>query len=340
MTRCGFSSTAQLLALLAFASAPVYAQKAQARTEGAMVAVAATFPAKPVRLVTTSAPGGGADIVARALGQKLFELWGHPLVIDNRGGAGGVVGTELVSKATADGYTLLLGTNGGLVINPLLSTKLPYDPLRDFAPISLVVGNPQILVVNNSIAAGSVKELIVMLKARPGTLNYASVGRGSTTHLSMELFKSMTGTEMLHVPYKGAGPAGNELLAGQVHLMFSNMPIVLPHVRAGRLRGLAVSSANRVLAAPDIPTVAESGVTGFESVSWSGLFAPARTPGQLIIALNKQVVSILSDPVMAKRLGSLGAEPRPGTPEEATTYMREESQRWRKVIHGAGLRVD
>jgi tripartite-type tricarboxylate transporter receptor subunit TctC len=339
MTIFDFASPALLLTLLALAVVPVHAQKA-ARPSERVALVTEKYPARPVRLVTTSAPGGGADIVARAIGQKLFELWGHPLVIDNRGDAGGVVGTEIVSKAAADGYTLLLGTNGGLVINPLLSTKLPYDPMRDFAPISLVVGNPQILVVNNGVAAESVRELIVILKARPGTLNYASVGRGSTTHLSMELFKSMTGTEMLHVPYKGAGPAGNELLAGQVQLMFSNMPIVLPHVRAGRLRGLAVSSANRVLAAPEFPTVAESGVTGFESVSWSGLFAPARTPGPLIMGLNKQVVGILSDPAMVKRLGSLGAEPRPGTPDEARTYMRQESERWQKVIRSAGLRID
>ena len=307
---------------------------------GSVAAATGDYPVRPVRLVTTFAPGGGADVVGRAIGQKLLEVWGHPLVIDNRGGAGGVVGTEIVAGAPADGYTLLLGTSGGLVINPLLSSRLPYDPFRDFAPVTLLVVNPQLLVAVRALPVGSVKDLLALLKAQPGSYNYASVGQGSTTHLSMELFKSLTGTELVHVPYKGAGPALNELLAGQVHVMFSNMPAVLPHVRGGRLRGLAVSAARRSRAAQEIPTVAESGVPGFESVSWFGMFAPAKTPPGIIAKLNAQVVAILDDPILSERLGNQGAEPRGSTPDELQRYMRQETSRWGTVIRAAGLQHD
>ena len=309
-----------------------------AATLACTLAGAASYPVKPVRLVTTFAPGGCGDIVARAIGQKLQESWGHALVIDTRPGAGGVVGSEIVARSAPDGYTLLFGSNGGLILNTLINPRLPYDAFRDFAPITLVVINPQILVVAPGVPASSVKELVALLKARPGALNYASVGLGSTTHLGMELFKSMTGTDAVHVAYKGSGPALNDLFAGQVQLMFSNMPGVLPHVKARRLKGIAVSSARRTAASPDIPTIAESGVAdGFESVSWFGLFAPARLPREIIATLNSQVVGALADATVAQRLIAGGAEPSPSSPEELRVHMRRELERWKGVVRNAKL---
>lgn len=301
---------------------------------------AAAYPGKPVRLIVTFPPGGGADMIARAVGQKLFESWGQQVVVDNRGGAGGIIGTEIAARAVPDGYTLLIGASSGLVINPLLRTKLPYDPVRDFMPVSLLIINPTLLVVNSSVPASSVKELIALARAKPGQLNYASVGQGSPIHLAMELFKSMTGTNFVHVPYKGAGPAVTDLLAGQVQLMFNSMPSVLPHVKTGRLRGLAVGSAQRFRAVPDIPTVAEAGVPGFEAMTWFGMFAPAGTPKYIINKLNTQIVRILADPEMAHYLVIQGSEARSSTPEELAKYMRVESERAKKAIKSAAIKIE
>jgi len=300
---------------------------------------AAAFPVKPVRLVTTFAPGGGADIVARAIGVRLQESWGHPLVIDNRAGAGGIVGTEIVARAAPDGYTLLMGSAAGLFLNGLLNVRLPYDAFRDLAPISLLVVNPQLLTATGSIQVSSVKELIAHLKARPGAVNYASVGQGSTSHLGMELFKSMTGTHAVHIAYKGSAPALNALIAGEVQVMFSNMPGVLPHARAGRVRALGVGSTRRATAAPDIPTVAESGVPGFENVAWFGLFAPARVPKDVVAQLNAAVVNALSDPAVVQRLIAGGAEPAGGTPEALRAFMGQEFERWKGVVQAAKLQA-
>ena len=301
---------------------------------------AAAYPGKPVRLIVTFPPGGGADMIARAVGQKLFESWGQQVVVDNRGGAGGIIGTEIAARSAPDGYTLLIGASSGLVINPLLRTNLPYDPVRDFMPVSLLIVNPTLLVVNSSVPANSVKELIALAKAKPGQLNYASVGQGSPIHLAMELFKSMTGTNFVHVPYKGAGPAVTDLLAGQVQLMFNSMPSVLPHVKTGRLRGLAVGSAQRFRTVPDIPTVAEAGVPGFEAMTWFGMFAPAGTPKYIINKLNTQIVRILADPEMAHYLVIQGSEARSSTPEELAKYMRVESERAKKAIKSAAIRIE
>ena len=303
-------------------------------------AQAQSYPTRPIRWIVTYPPGGPTDVVARAIGAKLTAAWGQQIVIDNRPGAGGVIGTELAAKAVPDGYTLLFGTSAGLTINPALSNKLPYDAMKDFAPVSLLVLNPQLLVVHTSVAANSVKELIALLKARPGQFNYASVGQGSPNHLGMELFKALTGTEMVHVPYKGTGPALTDLLGGQIQLMFNSMPSVLPLVASGKLKALAVGSAQRSRAVPDIPTVAEAGVPGFENVTWYGMFAPAKTPHDIIIKLNKQVVTILAEPEMAQRLAVQGAEPRSSTPEELSKFMRVESARWQKVIKTANIRLE
>jgi tripartite-type tricarboxylate transporter receptor subunit TctC len=303
-------------------------------------ALAQVYPSKPIRWIVTYPPGGPTDVVARAVGARLTAAWGQQVVIDNRAGAGGVIGSELAAKSAPDGYTLLFGTSAGLSINPVLSSKLPYDPVRDFAPVSLLVINPQILVANNALPVNSVRDLIALAKAKPGQLNYASVGQGSPNQLGMELLKSLTGVDLLHVPYKGTGPAITDLLAGQVQVMFNSMPSVLPLVTSGKLKGLAVGSAQRSPAAPDIPTVAEAGVPGFEYVTWYGMFAPAQTPKNIVTRLNAEVVKILAEPEMAQRLASQGAEPRSSTPDELLKFMRDESGRWKKVIRSAGIKTD
>lgn len=304
------------------------------------VAAAQSYPNRPIRWIVTYPPGGPTDAVARTVGAELTKAWGQQIVIDNRAGAGGVIGTDLAAKAAPDGYTLLFGTSAGLTINPALSSKLPYNALKDFAPVSLLVLNPQILVLNNGVPAASVKEVVAYAKANPGKLNYASVGQGSPNHLGMELLKALAGIDMVHVPYKGTGPAITDLLAGQVQLMFNSMPSVLPLVRSGKLKGIAVGSAQRSPAAPDIPTVAEAGVPGFENVTWYGMFAPAKTPHDIVVKLNRQVVAILADPQMAQRLAAQGAEPRSSSPEELVKFMQVESARWKKVIKTAGIAVE
>jgi len=303
-------------------------------------AVAQSYPTKPIRWIVTYPPGGPTDVVARAIGAKLTEAWGQQIIIDNRAGAGGMIGTELGARAAPDGYTLLFGTSAGMTINPALQSKLPYDPVKDFAPVSLLVINPQLLVLNPTVPANSVKELVALAKAKPGQLNYASVGQGSPNHLGMELLKALTGTNIVHVPYKGTGPAITDLLGGQVQLMFNSMPTVLPLVRSGKLRALAVGSTQRISAIADIPTVAESGVPGFENVTWYGMFAPAKTPREIVNKLNAQVVRILAEPDMAQRLSSQGAEPRSSTPDELAKFMRVEFGRWAKVIKSAGVKVE
>ena len=303
-------------------------------------AVAQSYPTKPIRWIVTYPPGGPTDVVARAIGAKLTEAWGQQIIIDNRAGAGGMIGTELGARAAPDGYTLLFGTSAGMTINPALQSKLPYDPVKDFAPVSLLVINPQLLVLNPTVPANSVKELVALAKAKPGQLNYASVGQGSPNHLGMELLKALTGTNIVHVPYKGTGPAITDLLGGQVQLMFNSMPTVLPLVRSGKLRALAVGSTQRISAIADIPTVAESGVPGFENVTWYGMFAPAKTPREIVNKLNAQVVRILAEPDMAQRLSSQGAEPRSSSPEDLAKFMRVEFERWAKVIKSAGVKVE
>jgi len=306
----------------------------------AQSAVAQSYPTKPIRWIVTYPPGGPTDVVARAIGAKLTEAWGQQIIIDNRAGAGGMIGTELGARAAPDGYTLLFGTSAGMTINPALQSKLPYDPVKDFAPVSLLVINPQLLVLNPTVPANSVKELVALAKAKPGQLNYASVGQGSPNHLGMELLKALTGTNIVHVPYKGTGPAITDLLGGQVQLMFNSMPTVLPLVRSGKLRALAVGSTQRISAIADIPTVAESGVPGFENVTWYGMFAPAKTPREIVNKLHAQVVRILAEPDMAQRLSSQGAEPRSSTPDELAKFMRVEFERWAKVIKSAGVKVE
>lgn len=298
------------------------------------------YPTRPVRFIVTYVPGGGTDIVARMVGQKLTEAWGQQVIVDNRGGGGGVVGTQIAAKAAPDGYTLLFGTTGGLVINPLMNSKLPYDLVKDFAPISLLTINPHLLALNSAVQATSVKELIALAKAAPGRLNYASVGEGSPSHLAMELFRSMTGTDMVHVPYKGAGLGVIDLVGGQVQLTFNPIPPLLPHVKSGKLRALAVSSAQRSPAVPTVPSVAEAGVPGYEYVLWYAVFAPAKVPQTIVSNINARVVSILAQPEIRQRLIAQGADPRSSTPEDLARFLKEDTERLRKIIKIAGVKVE
>ena len=304
------------------------------------LAMAQPYPAKPVRLIVHFPPGGPTDMVARVVAQKMTEAWGQQYVIDNRPSAGGIIGVELVARAVPDGYTLLFGTGGSMAITPAIGKPLPYDVNRDFAPVGLVVINPQILVFHPSFAPNNIKELITYAKANPGKINYASVGPGSPNHLGIELLKSLAGINLVHIPYKGSSPAMTDLLGGQVSMLFNSMPTVIPHVKSGRLKGIAVGSAKRSAAMPDIPTVAESGVLGFDYVTWYAMFGPAALPKPIIAKLNAEIVKMLADKELAQRLAVQGAEPSPGTPEQLGRYMREEQERWRKVIKSANLKLD
>jgi tripartite-type tricarboxylate transporter receptor subunit TctC len=306
----------------------------------APVVCAQVFPVKPVRLIVTYPAGGPADIAARALAQKLAEAWGQQVVVDNRAGAGGIIGTELVAKAAPDGYTLLHGTAAGLVINPLLRNKLPYDTLRDFAPVSMVVIVPQLLVTHPGVPASTLKELIALAKSQPGRLNYASVGVGSPNHLGMELLKSMAGIDMVHVPYKGAAPAMADLMAGQVQLAFNGMASVVPQVAIGKLKAIAIGSAARSAAAPEVPTVAEAGLPGFEYTAWNGNFAPAATPRALVAAISSDIRKALAAPDLVQRLSSLGSEPGGSTPAQFAAFIREDHVRWSRVVKSIGLKPE
>jgi len=305
----------------------------------APLATAADYPIRPIRILVTYPPGGSTDVVARMLAQPMSEYFGQQVVIDNRGGAGGIIATDLVAHAAPDGYTLLLGTSAGLSINPLIQKKLPYNVERDFAPVSLVVVNPQVLFAFPGLAASSIGDLLKLARAKPGLINYASPGVGSPNHMGMELLKTLAGIDLVHVPYKGGGPASTELIAGQVQLMFNSMPAMMPHVTAGRLKALAIGSATRSPAAKDIPTVAESGVPGFEYTTWYGLFAPAKTPRAIVTRLNDAVGRALGKPELDKQLRTQGAEPRPSTPDELAKFMRVEHTRWERVVKTTGIQI-
>ena len=300
----------------------------------------ANYPAKPVRLVVPFPAGGTTDILARAVAQKLSEAWGQQVIVDNRPGAGGNIGSDLVAKSTPDGYTLLMGTVGTHAINPSLYKNMPYDHVKDFAPVILVAGVPNVLVVNPSLPVHSVSELIAYAKANPGKLNFASSGNGTSIHLSGELFKVMTGVEMTHVPYKGSAPALTDLIGGQVQLMFDNLPSSLPFIRAGKLRALAVTSGARAAALPDLPTLAESGLPGFEASSWFGVLAPAGTPRDIVAKLNGAIASWLASPAAKEKLLAQGAIAAGGTPDDFARHIGAETSKWAKVVKASGAHID
>lgn len=312
-------------------------QLAQAQAQAS--ASASAWPTKPIRLVVPYPPGGPTDVLLRIVAGQLAERLGQPVVIDNKPGASGMVGADQVAKAPADGYTLL-GNASIHVINPSLYAKPPYDAIKDFAPISLVAEVPLVLVVSPALGAGTVKDVIALAKAKPGGLAFASSGNAAAPHLAGEAFKHAAGVELLHVPYKGSGPALTDLMGGQVQLMFDSMPSSMPFIQAGKLRALAVTTTRRSTALPQVPTLAEAGLPGFDISTWYGLWAPAGTPREVVARLGSEVAAIVRQPAIRDRLLALGAEPVGNTPEEFAAFNRSELAKWARIVKQSGAKVD
>lgn len=310
------------------------------------VAHAQAFPTKQVTIVVPFPPGGTTDILARLVGAELTKAWKQPVIVENRPGAGGNIGAAFVAKAPADGHTMLMGTVGTHAINPALYTNMPYDHVKDFTPISLVAGVPNVLAVNADFAEknkiNDVKDLIGHLKANPGKVNFASSGTGTSIHLSGELFKTETKTDMVHVPYKGSAPAVADLLGGQTQIMFDNLPSSISHIKSGKLKAIAVTTTKPAPALPNVPTVAQSGgdLADFEASSWFGLFVPSGTPAPIVATLQKEVTRIVNDPEVNKRIIEQGAEPVGNTSEEFAKYIRAETKKWAEVVKASGARAD
>ncbi len=300
----------------------------------------AQYPSKAIKLIVPSSPGSGPDIMARAIGQKLNEAWGQPVVIENRPGAGGSIGSEAAAKSPPDGYTLIMGNAGSHSVNPSLYKKLAYDPVKDFAPVALVSSAPNILIVHPSLPVKSVKELIALAKAHPGDLSFGSGGNGSTAHLSGELFKTLAGINIVHVPYKGAPAAVLGVITGEVSLAILNLPPALPHVKSGKLKALGVTTARRSPAVPDLPTIAEAGLRGYEATAWYGVLAPAGTPRAIILKLNGEIVKSLRGAEMKRRIESDGGEIIGSTPEEFAAVLKTDIAKWAGIVKSSGARVD
>ncbi len=313
---------------------------ALASLAGAGPALAQGYPNKLVRLMVPFAPGGTGDVLGRLLAARLSEGLGQPVIVEFKPGAGTSLATDYVAKSPPDGYTILLSASTTMSINATLYTKLPYDTLKDLAPVSMVAAIPNLLVANRTLKANSVLELIALAKANPGKLNYASPGSGTTPHLAGELFKLAAGINLVHVPYKGAGPAITDVLGGHVPMLFDNIPSVQPHVVSGKMKAIGVTSAKRSPAMPNVPTFAEAGRTGFEANSWWAILAPAGTPKEIVARLNAEVVKALSNPVLRERFITLGADPSPSTPEEAAAHIKGEVAKWGPIVKASGARVD
>lgn len=298
------------------------------------------FPSRPLRLIIPFPPGGGTDIIGRMVGQRLTEALGMQVVNDNRGGAGGIIGTEMAARANPDGHTLMIGSVSTICINPALHRNLSFDTIKDLAPISLIASTPSLLVVTNNLPAKSVKELIAIAKAKPGQLNYATPGSGSSSHLGTELFKQVAGVDLTHVPYKGTGPAITDLVAGQVAMFITNMPSIMPMVKAGRVRALAVTSLARSSLMPELPTVVEAGIPGFEVIVWYGLLAPAAAPKPILARLNQEVRKMSDMQEVKDRLAQQGAEVMTSTPEEFAKRIRDDRAKWEKIVKISGAKAD
>jgi tripartite-type tricarboxylate transporter receptor subunit TctC len=301
---------------------------------------AQTYPERVVRIINPYPPGGSVDVMARILAQKLSDDLGHQFIVENRAGGGGNTGSEFVAKADPDGYTLLFTAPGPLTVNQTLYSKLPFDPAKDFAPIALFATAPIVLIVNPAVPAHNVQELIALAKKEPGKINFASAGNGTTNHLSGELFKSMAKIDIVHVPYRGAGPAMNDLIGGHVQMFFDLMPVVLPQIAAGKVRALANAGAKRPAALPDLPTVAEQGLPGFDASSWYGLVAPANTPEPVLAKLREEVAKALKTPAMAARIRELGSEPGTAFGKDFGAFMAGETKKWAEVIRASGAKAD
>jgi tripartite-type tricarboxylate transporter receptor subunit TctC len=304
------------------------------------VAMAQPYPSKPIRFVVPYPAGGPLDTVARLLGQKVSESTKQPVIVDNKPGAGGNIGADAVAKAAPDGYTILMGAVATHAINPYLYASMPYDAARDFIPVTQIASTPNVLVVNPSVPASNVREFIAYAKANPGKLNFGSGSTGSAGHLAGELFKTMAGVDMTHVPYKGAAPAMNDLIGGQIQLMFDNLASSLAQVRAGRIKALAVTTAKRSPLAPELPTIAESGLPGFDINTWFGLFVPAGTPREVVERLHTEFTRALAAPEVREKMLNLGAVPVGSTPEEFAAYVRAEAGRYARVVKSSGARAD
>ena len=304
------------------------------------VAQAQAYPSKPIRLIVTFAAGGGTDLAARAVAPKLAEALGQSVVVENRAGANGAVGAEATAKSPADGYTLMVGAAGTLAVAPHLNAKLPFDPFKDFAPVSLLATSAFVVSVNPSVKAQSIRELVALAKASPGSLTFGSSGTGGAPQLAGELFKSQAGVNLLHVPYKGLGPAITDLLGGQIQVVFADVGLVTAHLKAGRLRGLAITSGSRSSMLPDLPTVSESGVPGYVAGTWYGVFAPAGTPGAIVARLSEEVRRALALPEVRAALVAQGVEAAGNSPEQYAVFLREEHAKWGRVIAEAGIRAE
>jgi tripartite-type tricarboxylate transporter receptor subunit TctC len=325
------SAACAAVALFAVTAAQAQAPK---KAEAALV-----WPERPVRMLVGFAPGGGADTAARPLAARLAEQLGQPVLVDNRPGGAGNLAAEIAARAV-DGYTILMGTIAALAINPTIFDKLPFDPIRDFAPISNVCSSINVLVVHPSVAAKDVKEFIALARSRPGAINYGSSGVGSAGHLAGVLMAQMTGADLVHIPYKGGAPAMTALLGGEVHAVFATAATAIPQMKAGKIRGLAVTTARRASMLPDLPTIAEAALPGFEANNWYGLVAPIKTPRAVIQRLNAEVVRILNEPKLIELYRAAGLEPTPSTPEEFGAYIRSEIAKWSKIVRAAGVRPE
>jgi tripartite-type tricarboxylate transporter receptor subunit TctC len=324
-----------ILAACVFATAT-----SQAPAASGAVDTPEAYPSRPVRLIAPFVPGGPTDIVARLVAQKMGDNTKQSVVVENRGGAGGSVGMQLAANSTPDGYTLVLGSSGNLAVNPALDPKLPYDPLRDFQPLTQTTAGPQILIVPTSLPVKTVQDLVALAKAKPGQLNYASGGTGTTTHLGPELLKMMTGVNIVHVPYKGTGQALTDVISGQVQMMMSSALPAVPHLKAGRLRGLGVTSAKRAAAYPEMPTLSESGVPGFETTSWHGMLVPAKTPRAIVQRVHVELVKALTALEVKEKFAGLGMEVVANRPDDFAAYIKSENVKWRKVIATIGLKPE
>jgi len=301
---------------------------------------ASRYPERPIRIIVTFPPGGPTDIIARAVGQKLTDAWGQPVVVDNRAGAGGNIGTDLAAKAAPDGYTLLVSNFGPFAISPFVYAKLPYDPVRDLTPITLAATSWFFLVVHPAVPANSVRELIALARARPDQITYASAGNASPSHLASALFQMSAGIRLTHVPYKGGAPSVGAVLAGEVQMAIESPPPIVPQVKAGRLRALGAARANRSPLLPDVPTISEAGLPGFEVGSWYGFHAPAGTPPAIIGKLHAEMVKAMNTPELRERFASVGAETIANTPEQYGAFVQAELRKWGKVIRAAGVKAD
>lgn len=299
-----------------------------------------SFPERPVRLIDPYAPGGGSGVLARILSERLSPVWGKQIVVDNRPGAAGAVGTEMAMRASPDGHTLVMGTSGSIAINPSIYPKLPYDPVRDLQAITQTSEQVSALALHPAVPANSVSELIAYARSLPGKLNFASAAHGSTGHLSGELFNQLAKVDTRHVPYKGSGPAAVALISGEVQMMIGNVLTLLPHIQSGRIKAIAVTSRERSPSLPNLPTIAEAGVPGYEAMGWNGVFAPASTPRAIVDRLNSDIVRVLSMAEVRERLAAMGSTPVGGTPEQFGSYVKREIERWGRVIRDSGIKIN